>query len=302
MQGEKEMKYDFTKCTLCPRRCGADRTRSVGICGSGDTVRVAKTMLHKWEEPVISGTDGDRGSGAIFFDGCPLHCVFCQNKAISCGGVGEPVSPERLGEMMLELQSAGAYNINLVSPTQYTPLICEAIDLCRDSLTVPVVWNTGGYETVETIRMLRGYVDIYLTDFKYGSADTAARYASAPDYPDAARDALTEMVSQAGAPVIGWDGMMKRGVILRHLVLPGERRDSEAVLRTVAHAVGSENVLLALMRQYTPDFYEGDRGNLKRRLTSFEYGYVRDIAETLGFDGFIQDAESAKASYTPDFP
>lgn len=295
------MSYDFSSCTLCPRKCGADRTATRGVCGCGDTMRICKVMLHHWEEPCISGSNPERGSGAIFFDGCPMHCVFCQNSDISSGGVGEATSPEKLAKIMLGLQSSGAYNINFVSPTQYAPLIREAIDLCRHKLTVPTVWNTGGYETEEAVSALDGYVDIFLTDFKYGTAETARRYASAPDYPEIAAAALKKMVDIAGKPVFGDDGIMKRGVIVRHLVMPGERYDSEAVLKTVAETVGSGSVLLSLMRQYTPEFYKGEMKNLKRRITGFEYNYALQVADSLGFDGFSQDSASATKVYTPDF-
>jgi len=295
------MYYDFSSCTLCPRKCGADRRISKGVCGCGDTMRICKVMLHLWEEPCISGNDPTRGSGAIFFDGCPMHCVFCQNRDISSGGSGISASPKELADTMLELENKGAYNINLVSPTQYTPLICEAIDICRHKLTVPVVWNTGGYETVDTILSLNGYVDIFLTDFKYGTAETAKRYASAPDYPEAAAAALKQMVNIAGKPVFDDNGIMKRGVIVRHLVLPGERLDSEALLRRVADTVGSESVILSLMRQYTPEFYTGELKNLKRRITGFEYNFALKIAESLGFEGFSQDPSSATKAYTPNF-
>ena len=285
-------------CTMCPRRCGADRRAGqVGYCGASDGIRVAKVMLHPWEEPcLIHGP----GSGAIFFGGCPLHCVYCQNKAISHGDVGEIWDTARLGEEILRLAEAGASCIDLVSPTQYATDILTALGRVKDRLTIPVVWNTGGYETVDTIHACRGLVDVFLTDFKYGTAETAEKYSAAPDYVTVARDALTAMVEDVGDPV--WDGdRLTRGVILRHLVLPGCRRDSEAALTAVADAIDPESVILSLMRQYTPDFAPEEFPALRRRVTTFEYEYVRDVAVRLGFGGYSQDADSATAAYTPEF-
>ena len=283
---------------MCPRRCGADREQGeIGYCGAGDGIRVAKVMLHPWEEPcLIHGP----GAGAIFFGGCPLHCVYCQNKAISHGDVGEIWDTSRLGEEILHLQEKGASCIDLVSPTQYATDILTALRCVKDRLTIPVVWNTGGYETVETVRACRGLVDVFLTDFKYGTAETAEKYSAAPDYVQVARQALIAMVETVGDPV--WDGdRLTRGVILRHLVLPGCRRDSEAALTAVAEAIDPGSVILSLMRQYTPDFAPEEFPNLRRRVTTFEYEYVRDAAVRLGFSGYSQDADSATADYTPEF-
>ena len=283
---------------MCPRRCGADREQGeIGYCGAGDGIRVAKVMLHPWEEPcLIHGP----GAGAIFFGGCPLHCVYCQNKAISHGDVGEIWDTSRLEEEILHLQERGASCIDLVSPTQYATDILTALGAVKDRLTIPVVWNTGGYETAETVRACRGLVDVFLTDFKYGTAETAEKYSAAPDYVQVARQALIAMVETVGDPV--WDGdRLTRGVILRHLVLPGCRRDSEVALTAVAEAIDPGSVILSLMRQYTPDFAPEEFPNLRRRVTTFEYEYVRDAAVRLGFVGYSQDADSATADYTPEF-
>lgn len=283
---------------MCPRRCGADRRAGqVGYCGASDGIRVAKVMLHPWEEPcLIHGP----GAGAIFFGGCPLHCVYCQNKVISHGDVGEIWDTARLEGEILRLAEAGASCIDLVSPTQYATDILTALGRVKDRLRIPVVWNTGGYETVDTIHACRGLVDVFLTDFKYGTAETAEKYSAAPDYVTVARDALTAMVEDVGDPV--WDGdRLTRGVILRHLVLPGCRRDSEAALTAVADAIDPESVILSLMRQYTPDFALEEFPALRRRVTTFEYEYVRDAAVRLGFGGYSQDADSATAAYTPEF-
>ena len=285
-------------CTQCPRRCGADRVRGeMGYCGAADGIRVAKVMLHPWEEPcLIAGP----GAGAIFFGGCPLRCVYCQNKAISHGDVGEIWDRSRLEEEILLLQERGASCIDLVSPTQYAEDILCALRAVKDRIKIPVVWNTGGYETADTIRKCRGLVDVFLTDFKYGTAETAEKYSAAPDYVTAATEALTAMVEVAGKP--RWQGdCLTGGVILRHLVLPGGRRDSEAALTTVARTVHPDSVILSLMRQYTPDFAPEEIPTLRRRVTTFEYESVRDAAIRLGFGGYSQDADSATAAYTPEF-
>lgn len=269
----------------------------IGYCGAGNGIRVAKVMLHPWEEPcLISGP----GAGAIFFGGCPLKCVYCQNKAISHGDVGEIWDRARLEKEILHLQEEGASCIDLVSPTQYAEDILCALGAVKDRIKIPVVWNTGGYETVDTVRACRGLVDVFLTDFKYGTAEPAEKYSAAPDYVAVAKEALTAMVEVAGKPT--WQGdRLTGGVILRHLVLPGGRRDSEAALTAAAEAVDPDSVILSLMRQYTPDFAPEEFSALRRRVTTFEYEYVRDAAIRLGFSGYSQDAESATAAYTPEF-
>ncbi len=288
-------------CTVCPRECGVDRYTKRGVCGVGAEMRVAKVMLHKFEEPCISGRDPERGSGAIFFAGCSLKCVFCQNKAISRGEAGEIYTPERLADEMLRLEDAGAHNINLVTPTHYVPQIMLALDIAKPRLRVPVIFNTGGYEKAEVIAGLRGYADIFLTDFKYGTADFAGKYSGAGDYPHIAAAALREMLDVAGRPRFDSEGMMQGGVIIRHLVLPGGRRDSEAALRLIADTVSSRDVLLALMRQYTPDFAPEHLKELRRKVTSFEYNSVLSVATSLGFDGFSQGKASSDTAFTPEF-
>ncbi len=287
-------------CTLCPRECGADRISGLGFCGEGREARVAKIMLHRWEEPCISGGDGDAGSGAIFFSGCSLMCVYCQNRAISRGGAGEVMSPGRLADEMLRLRSLGALNINLVTPTHFTDRIVEALDLIKDELDIPVVWNTSGYEKPETVASLKGYCDVFLTDFKYSSPALSEKYSHAADYAEYAAAALCEMVKITGAP--RFEGQyLKRGTVVRHLVLPGASRDSEAVLRTVDEAVGAKNVILSLMSQYTPSFVDEGYPELSRKITTFEYERARDFALSLGFEGYAQSKRSATSAYTPDF-
>ncbi len=285
------------RCTLCPRRCGADREAGeIGFCGAGADVRVAKVMLHPWEEPCF----GEK-SGAIFFTGCPLRCVYCQNKPISrCEIAGEVYSVERLAGEMLSLAERGAENIDLVSPTQYAGKILTALSAVKSRLQIPVIWNTGGYETEETVRAAARYADVFLTDMKYGTAELAARYSDAPDYPETALAALAVMVEETGAPVWAGDRLV-RGVVVRHLVLPGGRQDSAEALRKAAKAVDPKKVVLSLMRQYTPDFAPADLRPLHRRVTTYEYESVRETAVALGFEGFGQDAGAATAAFTPDW-
>lgn len=268
-------------------------------------MEISKIMLHVWEEPPISGKDRHRGSGAVFFAHCPLGCVYCQNGKISRRtSVGERYTPHALSDAMIRLEADGAYNINLVSPTHYTPLIVESVKIAREAgLTLPIVWNTGGYELAPTIDELDGTVDIYLTDFKYASGVLAEKYSSARDYPGRASEALAAMYEQTGDPVFDDDGMMKRGVIVRHLVLPSHRNDSIDVLHKIASVVPSNGVLLSLMAQYTPDFLpkSDDFREIRRKVTTFEYDSVADEARRLGFDGFMQERSSATSRFTPDF-
>lgn len=288
------------KCMLCPRQCGADREAGeMGVCGVGDRFRVARAAPHVWEEPSISGS---RGSGTVFFSGCPLGCVFCQNSALSREGYGAEVDDGELERIILSLAESGVHNINLVTPTHFTHRLIPLLDRLKPRLSIPVVYNCGGYERVETLRALEGLVDVYLPDFKYASSSLARSYSAAPDYPEVAAAALVEMHRQRGAVRFDGEGMMVSGVMVRHLVLPGERRDSEAVLRRIAELVPVEDIRLSLMRQYTPDFVDGEKyPRLARRLTSFEYQSVVRVADELGFDGYTQDKSSAEAAYTPDF-
>lgn len=288
-------------CQMCPRRCGADRANGkTGYCGVDDTVRIARAALHLWEEPVISGT---RGSGTIFFAGCNLRCVFCQNYEVSHGGKGREITTRELGDRMLSLQQQGAHNINLVTPSHYVNQIVEALQRVRSKLYIPVIYNCGGYESVEAIDSLRGLVDVYMPDMKYFSPELSRDYSGAADYFKVARAALVRMVEQVGEPVLSEKGMLIRGVLVRHLVLPGCRKDSIALLGALAEAVPPEKILLSLMSQYTPEFVPDDciYENLKRRITSLEYESVVSEMQRLGFDGFIQSRTSATAEYTPKF-
>lgn len=304
------MSLSLQNCTVCPRKCGIDRTKSAGYCGASDKIEVSKVMLHRWEEPCISGTDEKRGSGAVFFTHCPLGCIYCQNRDISrraCTGTAYTV--RELAEIFVKLQNDGAYNINLVSPTQYTPQIIEAVRLAKaDGLTLPVVWNTGGYELPETVEALAETVDIFLTDFKYASPEAAKFCSAAEDYPEIAAESLAKMYENVGACTFDENGMMTRGVIVRHLILPGHRADSIAVLRKIAEILPVENIRLSLMAQYTPEFLPDAAEEpvdkykkLRRRITSFEYNAVLDESDRLGFDGYSQERTSATKKYTPDF-
>lgn len=252
-----------------------------------------------WEEPCISG---ETGSGAVFFSGCPLRCVYCQNYAIAHGEAGKEISVGRLAEIFLELQEKQAANINLVTPTHYTPQIIEAVTLAQDQgLAIPIVYNCGGYEKLRTLRMLEGIVDIYLTDFKYMEPETAGRYSHAPDYPAVVKAALSEMVRQAGDAQFSENGMMRRGVIVRHLLLPGHLKEAKAVVSYV-HETYGDQVFLSLMNQYTPLPQVKDWPEINRRVTKREYDRLVDHAVAIGVEnGFIQEGKTAKESFIPAF-
>ena len=288
-------------CELCPRLCGVRRDEGeTGYCGQTDVMRIARIAPHPFEEPPISGKNG---SGTVFFCGCSLGCVFCQNKAISRGAVeGKEYTVRELADEMLRLRDMGVTNINLVTATHFADKVAEALEKVRGDLGIPVVWNTSGYERTQTLRRLEGLVDIYLPDLKYSSAQLAADYSSAPDYADVALAAIAEMYRQTGRYVYGEDGTLLRGVVVRHLVLPSCRKDSIDALKRLAMTVPPEDVLLSLMSQYTPDFaLDTPYKNLHRRITTFEYESVLRVAYELGFDGFSQLPESAVKDYTPNF-
>lgn len=293
-------------CTLCPRACGADRAAGqTGFCGADDRLLVARAALHHWEEPCLSGAPEDtRGSGTVFFSGCTLRCGYCQNYPISQQGVGKAITPERLAGIFLRLQQDGARNLNLVTATQYLPQVRQALESARAAgLTLPVVYNTGGYETLAAVKALDGYVDIWLTDFKYASPELAERYSAARNYPAVAEAALRQMLRQTGAPVYDAEGFLQRGVIVRHLALPGCVQDSRTVLQTLARIRRETGVpfLSSLMSQFTP-FYKAAEYGLGRRITTYEYRKVVDEAVRLGLtDGYMQEKSSAREEYTPPF-
>ena len=286
-------------CTACPRECGIDRDAHRGYCGQSNAFRIARAALHMWEEPCISGT---RGSGTVFFSGCNLGCVFCQNYRVSHRGQGIEISADALAQKMLELQEQGAHNINLVTPTHYAQQLVSVLEKVKADLHVPIAYNTGGYEKTETLEMLAPYVDIWMPDFKFGSAQLARDYAGAADYPEVAARAIAKMYALTGAVQFDGDGIMTGGVLVRHLVLPGCRKDSVAVLNQLARIVPVPDVRLSLMSQYTPEFAtDAPYSNLHRRVTTFEYDSVMAHAERLGFVGYMQQRESATAKYTPAF-
>ncbi len=286
-------------CDICPRGCGVDRTKKVGFCGVGADFIVARASLHPWEEPPIAGKNG---SGTVFFGGCNLRCVYCQNREISRGGVGKPMTADELAAVCLDLQEQGAENLNFVTPTHYAAALGKVLQKIRPLLKIPVVYNCGGYEKIGTLRGLDGLVDVYLPDCKYYDGELSGRLSGAPDYFEVFIGALGEMLRQVGKPAYGADGKMTRGVIVRHLVLPGYRHDSIRILDELAERFGTGAFLLSLMRQYTPAFAaDADDENLHRKVTTFEYESVLDEARKHGFSGFCQTADAATAAYTPTF-
>ena len=271
----------------------------MGLCHTANDIRIARAAPHHFEEPSVSGQNG---SGTIFFSGCSLGCIFCQNKAISRESVGRTVTEEELGEVMLSLAKTGVHNINLVTATHYTDRIARVLQKIKPQLKIPVVWNSSGYESPDTLRLLEGLVDVYLPDFKYVSPTLSAAYSDAPDYAEHALAAIREMHRQVGPVVLDENGLIKRGVIVRHLVLPGCKEDSVAVLKALAKLVPSEEILLSLLRQYTPDFAPRSApNNLLRRTTTYEYEQVLKQALLLDFDGYQQKKQSASIGYTPSF-
>lgn len=287
-------------CVLCPRRCGADRMNNIhGTCGIGNGIFVARAAAHRFEEPPISGTNG---SGTVFFAGCSLGCIFCQNKEISRGAYGKCYTEDELANLFLSLAQSGVHNLNLVTATHYTDRVARVLAKIKPQLKIPVVWNSSGYESPEALRLLDGLVDIYLPDFKYMSESLAATCSGAPDYAEVATKALLEMHRQVGAVKFDGNGMLTKGIIVRHLLLPGCHHDSEAVLKHLSEILPIADICLSLMRQYTPDFAPKDAPHhLLRRVTTFEYSRVAALAENLGFEGFLQDKSAASAVYTPDF-
>ncbi len=290
------------RCGLCPRRCGADRAAGqAGYCGAAGSLKAARAALHFWEEPCISGV---RGSGTVFFSGCALRCCYCQNYPISAEGQGRELTTDRLAEIFLALQAQGAHNINLVTPGQWQPWIVAALDTARaKGLRLPIVCNTGGYETVESVERWRGYIDVWLADLKYVSPALSGELSAAPDYFAVAKAAIEAMLAQAGRPVLGGEGILRRGVILRHLALPGHIDDSFAVLDQMAAWNDADPgcFLPSLMSQYTP-FYRAAEHGIGRRITSYEYRRVVNYALDRGLTaGYMQQKSSAKEEYTPDF-
>lgn len=283
-------------CQICPRHCSADRSKSSGFCQSGLEPKLARAALHLWEEPCISGT---RGSGTVFFSGCSLRCVFCQNDKISRGNYGKTVSVSRLKEIYRELIDLGAHNINLVNPTHWAEPVLQSLE---DRLPVPVVYNTGGYEEVSTLRRFEGRVQIYLPDMKYADASLAARLSAAPDYPEKAMAAIEEMVRQTGPFELDGNGILQRGTVIRHLILPNHLENTFRVLDWVDRTFLPGEVLFSLMSQYTPCGDLSAFPELQRRLTRKEYDACASyLAQTGIEDGFFQELSSAEEEYIPPF-
>lgn len=289
----------YLNCTLCPRACGADRSVSRGFCKESSVLRAARASLHMWEEPPLSGKTG---SGTVFFSGCNLGCVFCQNHEIAHENKGKPISPERLAEIFLELQAKRAANINLVTAVHFVPHVIRALDIAKiNGLHIPVVYNSSGYEAVDTVKRLSGYIDVYLPDYKYRDSDLARRFSGAYDYPIVAEKAIEEMVSQIGDCVFDENGMMQRGVIVRHLVLPRHTDDSMAVLEYL-HRTYGDRIYISIMSQYTPVRKYEKYPELSRKLTTYEYEKVVNFAQRIGIkNGFLQSGEAAKESFIPSF-
>ena len=289
----------YSSCFLCPRRCGADRHISRGFCGESDKIRICRAALHMWEEPCISGSEG---SGTVFFTGCQLRCIFCQNSDIALSHAGLEISEERLIEIFFELAAQGANNINLVTPSHFTPTVISAIDRAKSrGFTLPFVWNSSGYEEKDTLELLRGKIDIFLPDFKYFSSDLAKSFSSAPDYFEKASIAVKKMLDIVGEPKFDDRGIMKKGVIVRHLVLPAHTDDSMKVIKYLFDTFG-HSVYVSIMNQYTPMPSVSAYKDLSRRLTTYEYEKVVNFAADLGIkNGFIQSRGTARDSFIPAF-
>ena len=290
----------YENCLLCPRKCGINRsTGQTGVCGVSAEIRVARAALHYWEEPCISGK---KGSGAVFFSGCSLHCVFCQNREISDGKAGKVISKERLSDIFLELKAKGANNINIVTPGQYIPDIVWAVNDARSrGMKLPIVYNTSGYEDAKELKLLDGIVDVYLPDFKYMDSALSAKYSRAKDYPSVAKQALSEMVRQQPSVVIDdATGLIQKGVIVRQLLLPGHVNDAKAILKYL-HDTYQNSIYISMMSQFTPIALK-DYPEINRTVTRREYERLIDYALKIGItNAFIQEGDVAKDSFIPAF-
>lgn len=290
----------YENCTLCPRKCDVNRAiGETGFCGETQTIRAARAALHPWEEPCISG---EKGSGTVFFSGCNLGCVFCQNQEISRGKTGKEITPERLLDIFFELKEQGAENINLVTPTHFLPTVLKVVEKAKkENIGIPFVLNSSGYESVDVLKKAEGLIDVYLPDFKYISADLAEQYSRAKDYPEVAKKALAEMVRQQPKCVFSEDGKILKGVIVRHLILPGCVKDSKAVL-SYLHKTYKHQIYISIMNQYTPVHHISAFPKLNRPVTAREYERVLEHALSIGIEqAFIQEGETAKESFIPVF-
>lgn len=301
MAVEKDITVESIKnCILCPRECRINREDGKwGYCGMDSKIYAARAALHMWEEPCISG---EKGSGAVFFSGCGLRCIFCQNREIAIGKSGKEISVEKLGEIFLNLEKQGAANINLVTGAHYVPQIIEALEIAKGKgLSVPIVYNSSGYEKVETLKLLEGYVNVYLPDFKYMEVSLAEDFSNAPDYLERAKAAIEEMVRQTGNCVFNEDGYIEKGTIVRHLILPGHTVNSKKVLEYLHSTYGNE-IFISIMNQYTPVYEQKKYTELNRKVTEREYKKVLDYALEIGLEnGFWQTGDTAKESFIPAF-
>lgn len=287
------------KCNLCPRNCNIDRSKQKGYCGQTDKIKVARASLHMWEEPCISG---ERGSGTVFFSGCGLRCVFCQNFDIAKGDTGKEITVERLAEIFCELKEKGAHNINLVTGDHFVNEIIKALDIAKSrGMDLPIVFNTSSYINKETLKKLEKYVDVYLADFKYFDNETAKKYSNADNYLQIAKTAIEEMVSQKGTPVYDDEGIMKKGVIVRHLLMPGFLKESKAIIRYVYEEYG-ERVVLSIMNQYTPLKQVEKYPEINRKVSEYEYESLINYAISIGVkEAYVQEGETAEESFIPPF-
>ena len=284
----------MSRCELCPRKCGIDRSNNVGFCGVTNTIKIARAGLHYWEEPVISG---DKGSGTVFFSGCNLKCVYCQNYQISSQAFGKEITPQRLAEIFKELENKGAHNINLVTPSHYVDGIIDALNIYRPN--IPIVYNTNGYDSVETLKKLEGYVDVYLTDLKYFSSEISKKYSAAENYFSVAAQAILEMLRQQPINVIK-NNLLKKGVIIRHFVMPGCSGDSVKVLEWIKD--NCPNACVSIMGQYTPCYKAELYPEINKKITPLEYKRVISKFNALGLtNGYCQELDSASEEYIPPF-
>jgi len=292
------------KCEICPRKCKINRENGdIGYCNSGDKVKIALISKHNFEEPCISGKGNKKeGSGTVFFSGCNLRCVFCQNHEISQEGIGKEIEIEELAKKFIELQNMNVNNINLVTPTMYVPQIIEAIKIARkEGLNLPIIYNSNGYENVETIKLLNGYIDVYLPDLKYYSDNLAIKYSAAPNYFETAVKAIKEMYNQVGGPIFDEYGIIKRGVIVRHLVLPNHLQNTKRILKWIKCNL-EEDVYVSVMAQYFPTFKANKFEEINRKLSIKEYKEIEKYIYLEGIEnGYMQDLESNEEKYVPKF-
>lgn len=283
-------------CNMCPRKCGTNREKKAGFCGMTDKIKIARAELHFWEEPCISG---EKGSGTVFFSGCPLKCVYCQNSDISSGGFGKEITVQRLAEIFRELEEKGAHNINLVTPTHYSDQILEALKIYRPG--IPIVYNCSGYESTETLKKFEGIADIYLTDMKYFDSEVSEKYSKARDYFDVASEAVKEMISQQPENIFDENGIMQKGVIIRHLVLPLNITQTRKIFEWIKSNLPA-NVIISLMSQYIPLGKASEYKEINRRITEREYEKALDLFDEFGFEnGFMQELSSSKEDFIPPF-